>query len=105
MPEGVPFHEKLHTLTVEEFGEQYLSIIAAVFEQDGKAILFDGDKPIVQITRYQEVHDPLRGSLKGRTQIHGDIVSPLPPEWYTLRTDQDEEWYAPYTGQDEEQPA
>lgn len=83
MTEAVPFHEKLHTLTVEEFGEQYLSIITAVFEQDGLAIIFDGDKPLVQITRYEEVHDPLRGSLKGQAEIHGDIVSPLPPEWYT----------------------
>ena len=105
MSESIPFHEKLHTLTTEEFKEQCLAIIAAVCEQDGKAIIFDGDKPIVQITRYQEVQDPLRGSLKGRAQIHGDIVSPLPPEWYTLCTDQDEEWYAPYTGQDEEQLA
>ncbi len=105
MTEAVPFHKKLHTLTIEEFGEQYLSIIAAVFEQDGKAIIFDGDKPIVQITRYEEVHDPLRGSLKGKMEIHGDIVSPLPPEWYALNTDQDEEWYGPYTGGDEEQPA
>ena len=96
MADTVPFHEKLHTLTVAEFGEQYQAIIAAVFEQDGKAILFDGDKPIVQITRYEEVQDPLRGSFKGRMQIHGDIVSPLPPEWYALRTDQDEEWYGPY---------
>ena len=89
MPEGVPFHEKLHTLTVEEFGEQYLSIIAAVFEQDGKAILFDGDKPIVQITRYQE--PPLHGygSMKGQIKIHGDIVSPLPPEWYSSNHDEE----------------
>ena len=94
MPEAVPFHEKLHTLTVEEFGEQYLSIITAVFEQDGLAIVFDGDKPLVQITRYEEVHDPLRGSLKGQVEIHGDIVSPLPPEWYTS-----------CSGHDVEQPA
>ena len=105
MTEAVPFQDKLHTLTVEEFSEQYQSIIKAVFQQDGKAIIFDGDEPIVQITRYQEIHDPLRGSLKGRVQIHGDIVSPLPPEWYTLRTDQDEEWYGPYTDHDEERPA
>ena len=105
MTEAVPFQDKLHTLTVEEFGEQYRSIIEAVFEQDGLAIIFDGDKPLVEITRYEEVHDPIRGSLKGKMEIHGDIVSPLPPEWYTLRTDQDEEWYGPYTGQDEEQSA
>ena len=105
MTEAVPFQDKLHTLTVEEFGEQYRSIIEAVFEQDGLAIIFDGDTPLVEITRYEEVQDPIRGSLKGKMEIHGDIVSPLPPEWYALRTDQDEEWYGPYTGQDEEQPA
>ena len=90
MAEPVPFHEKLHTLTIEEFGELYLSIIAAVSEQDGKAIIFDGDTPIVQITRYQEVHEPLRGSLRGQAQIHGDIVAPLPPEWYTSCSGHDE---------------
>ncbi len=89
MPEAVPFHEKLHTLTVEEFGEQYLSIIAAVFAQDGKAIIFDGDKPIVQITRYEE--PPLHGygSMKGQIKILGDIVSPLPPEWYSSNYDEE----------------
>ena len=89
MAETVPFHEKLHTLTVAEFGEQYQAIIAAVFEQDGKAILFDDDKPVVQITRYEEVQDPLRGSFKGRMQIHGDIVSPLPPQWYSSNYDEE----------------
>ena len=98
MSKSVPFHEKLHTITTEEFKEQCLAIIAAVFEQDGKAIIFDGDKPIVQITRYEE--PPLHGygSMKGQIKIHGDIVSPLPPEWYALRTDQGEERYAPYAG-------
>ena len=105
MSESIPFHEKLHTLTVEEFGEQYRSIIEAVFQQDGLAIIFDGDTPLVEISRYEEVNDPIRGSLKGKMEIHGDIVSPLPPEWYALRTDQDEEWYGPYSGQDEERPA
>lgn len=85
MTEAVPFQDKLHTLTVEEFGEQYRSIIEAVFKQDGLAIIFDGDKPIVEITRYEEVHDPIHGSLKGKMEIHGDIVSPLPPEWYTYQ--------------------
>lgn len=94
-----------YTCTTAEFKEQCLEIIAELVECDGEVIIFDGDEPVVQITRYQEVHDPLRGSLKGRVQIHGDIVSPLPPEWYALSTDQDEEWYGPYTGQDEERPA
>ena len=94
-----------HTCTTAEFKEQCLEIISELAECGGEVIIFDGDEPVVQITRYQEVHDPLRGSLKGRVQIHGDIVSPLPPEWYALRTDQDEEWYGPYTGQDEERPA
>ena len=89
MTEAVPFQDRLHTLTVAEFGEQYRSIIAAVFEQDGKAIIFDGDTPVVQITRYQE--PPLHGygSMKGRVEIHGDIVSPLPPEWYASNYDEE----------------
>ena len=83
-----------HTFTTTEFKEQCLEIIAELAECDGEVIIFDGDEPVVQITRYQAVRDPLRGSLKGRMQIHGDIVSPLPPEWYTS-----------CTGHHEEQPA
>ncbi len=91
MAEPVPYHEKLHTLSTEEFKERCLEIMTHVFEHDGKAIIFYGDEPIVQITRYQETPDPVRGSLKGQVQIHGDIVSPMPPEWYTSCTGHDEE--------------
>jgi hypothetical protein len=91
MSEAVPFHEKLHTLTIEEFGELYLSIIAAISKHGGKAIIFDGDKPVAQLTQYEE--PPLNGygSMKGQIKIHGDIVSPLPPEWYTSCTGHDED--------------
>ena len=89
MTEAVPFHEKLHTLTTEEFNEQCLEIIAAISEHGGKAIIFDGDKPVVQLTRYDE--PPLHGygSMKGQVKIHGDIVSPLPPEWYSSSYDEE----------------
>lgn len=89
MTEAVPFQDKLHTLTVEEFGEQYRSIIAAVFKQDGLAIIFDGDKPLVQITRYEEPSLHGYGSMKGQIEIHGDIVSPLPSEWYASNYDEE----------------
>lgn len=89
MSKSIPFHEKLHTLTVEEFGEQYRAIIEAVFEQDGLAIIFDGDTPIVQITRYEEPPLHRYGSMKGQIEIHGDIVSPLPPEWYASNYDEE----------------
>ena len=89
MSKSIPFHEKLHTLTTEEFKEQCLAIIAAVSEQDGLAIIFDGDKPLVQITRYEEPSLHGYGSMKGQIEIHGDIVSPLPSEWYASNYDEE----------------
>ena len=95
MSDSIPFHEKLHTLTTEEFREECLAIIAAVHEQDGMAIIFDGDKPLVQITRYEEARDPLYGSLKGKMEILGGNEDTMSPEWYAMNADQDEEWYGP----------
>ncbi len=82
MTQPVPYHKKLHTLTIQEFNEQCLEIVAAISEHGGKAIIFDGDKTVAQITQYEKVHDPIRESLKDGMQIIGNTVSPTPAEWF-----------------------
>lgn len=78
-----------HTCTTAEFKEQCLEIIAELAEYGGKVIIFDEDEPIVQLTQYEE--PPLNGygSMKGQIKILGDIVSPLPPEWYSSNYDEE----------------
>ena len=77
------------TYTTAEFKEQCLEIIAELVECGGRVIIFDEDEPIVQLTQYEE--PPLHGygSMKGQIQILGDIVSPLPPEWYSSNYDEE----------------
>ena len=62
---------KLLTLDTREFIAQLEEIIAAVFEStDGKVIVFDDEKPLVQITRYEETsgagYEALAGEESGR---------------------------------------
>ena len=78
-----------HTCTTVEFKEQCLEIIAELVECGGKVIIFKDGEPIVQLTQYEE--PPLNGygSMKGQIKIHGDIVSPLPPEWYSSNYDEE----------------
>ena len=82
------------TVDTEEFKERCLEIITELAECGGEVIIFHDGEPIIQMTQFEE--PPLNGygSMKGQIKIHGDIVSPLPPEWYTPCTDQDAEWYA-----------
>ena len=79
------------TFTTDEFKEQCLEIIAELSKCGGVVIIFDGDEPIVQLTQYEEVHDPVRGSFKGRMEILGDIVSPMPAEWYSTPAESGEQ--------------
>ena len=78
-----------HTYTTAEFKVRCLEIIAELAECGGKVIIFDEDEPIVQLTQYEE--PPLNGygSMKGQIKILGDIVSPLPPEWYSSNYDEE----------------
>ena len=75
------------TVSIEKFQEQCLEIIGQLAECGGTVYIFDGGEPIVQMTQFEE--PPLHGygSMKGQVKIHGDIVSPLPPEWYLSNYD------------------
>lgn len=77
------------TIDIKEFKEQCLEIIKDLAKCGGTVYIFDGGEPIVQMTEFEE--PPLHGygSMKGQIKIHGDIVSPLPPEWYASNYDEE----------------
>ena len=91
-------HSCYHALSTDELKEQWLETIAEITKRGGSVIIFDGGKPVAELTRYVEPPLGGYGSLKGTVQILGDIVGPMPVEWYThpdVQTDADWEITGP----------
>ena len=79
-------------LSGDEFKERCVELVTEVAERDGSVIIFDGDEPLVAMSRYEAPPLAGYGSLKGKVQILGDIEGPMPVEWYTnpdVQTDDD----------------
>ena len=78
----------IRTPSTAEFKEQCLDFINEITEAEGrtvKCIIFGDDGPSALLTHY--VEPPLPdgyGAFKGEAAIHGDIVSPMPAEWFAI---------------------
>ena len=83
-------HNAIHTPSTAEFKEQCLDFINEITEAEAdgrtvKYIVFDGDEPVALLTHYVAPPMPSGyGLLKGKLEIHGDIVSPMPAEWFAI---------------------
>lgn len=77
------------TISTEELQEQCHEVITQLAKCGGMVIIFHDGKPVAQMTQFEE--PPLNGygSMKGQIKILGDIVSPLPPEWYSSNYDEE----------------
>ena len=83
-----PFHA-IRTPSTVEFKEQCLDFINEITEADAEGrtveyIIFDGEKPVALLTRFEEPPWDGYGIFKGEVVIHGDIVSPMPAEWFAI---------------------
>ena len=76
-------HPLYRAVDAGEFKGRCLELIAEIGKQSGSVVIVDGDKPIVELMRYEEPPLAGYGSLKGKVQILGDIEGPMPVEWYT----------------------
>ena len=84
-----PFHA-IHTPSTAEFQEQCLDFINEITEAEAegrtvKYIVFGDDGPVALLTHYVEPPMPaIYGLYKGKVKILGDIVSPMPAEWFAV---------------------
>lgn len=79
-------HYQIRTPTVAEFKEQCLDFINEIAAADAEGrtvdvLIFDGDNPVAVLSNYQE--PPAIDRPKFQVEILGDIVSPMPAEWFT----------------------
>ena len=74
------------TIGVAEFKARCLELIEAVGTRGAELTITKRGQPIARVTPISRVHQPLRGILRDRLTIHGDIVQvDWTKEWQAAR--------------------
>jgi len=77
------------TMSATEFRSQCLGLIDEVAETGREIVITKRGKPVARLVPYRRERKSLFGMDRGRMEIVGDIVSPMPAEWYTDPDDSD----------------
>ena len=71
------------TMSATEFRAKCLGLIDEVAETGREIVITKRGKPVARLVPYRRKPKSLFGMGRGRMEILGDIVSPMPEEWYT----------------------
>ena len=77
------------TMSATEFRTRCLGLIDEVAETGREIVITKRGKPVARLVPYRRKPKSLFGMGRGRMEILGDIVSPMPAEWYTDSDDSD----------------
>ena len=72
------------TIKASEFKAACLKLIDEVADTNVEIIITKNGKPVAKLTPYRERPKTLFGIDRGKIQILGDIVSPMPAEWFAV---------------------
>ena len=76
-------------MSATEFRAKCLGLIDEVAETGRDIVITKRGKPVARLVPYRRKPKSLFGMGRGRIEILGDIVSPMPAEWYTDPDDSD----------------
>lgn len=68
-----------------EFKAKCLALMDQVAASGNPVVITKRGKPVAQLAPIASKPRTLRGFLKGRIEVTGDIVSPIDVEWNALR--------------------
>ena len=79
------------TIKATEFKAKCLKLMDEVAESGEEIIITKNGKPVAKLTPYREepsvptpqIRESMYGKDRGKIRILGDIVSPMPAEWFT----------------------
>ncbi len=77
------------TMSATELRAKCLGLIDEVAETGREIVITKRGKPVARLVPYRRKPKSLFGMGRGRIEILGDIVSPMPAEWYTDPDDSD----------------
>ena len=70
------------TMKASEFKAKCLQLMDEVAESGEEIIITKYGRPVSKLIPYRRKPKSFFGIDKGRIKILGDIVSPMPPEWF-----------------------
>ena len=70
------------TMKASEFKSECLRLVDEVAERGEEIVITKNGKPVARLTPYQPKPDMHFGRNRENIRILGDIVSPMPPEWF-----------------------
>ena len=72
------------TVKATEFKAKCLKLMDEVAKTGEEIIITKNGKPVAKLTAYRETPEFKYGRYRDKIVIHGDIVSPMPPEWFAV---------------------
>ena len=82
----------IRTVKATEFRAKCLKLMDEVAESGGEIVITKNGKPVAKLTAYRErppepapeKMESMYGKDRGKIVIIGDIVSPMPAEWFAI---------------------
>ena len=78
------------TMKASEFKAKCLQLMDDLADGGGEIVITKNGKPVSRLVPYREPAASFFGSERGKIKILGDIVSPMPAEWFEDGDDDDE---------------
>ena len=78
------------TIKASEFKATCLKLMDEVAESGEEIVITKNGRPVSRLVPYREASGLWFGRDRDKMRILGDIVSPMPPEWYEKADDSDE---------------
>jgi prevent-host-death family protein len=90
MPDNTPNPIGPRTIKASEFKATCLKLMDEVAENGGEIVITKNGRPVSRLVPYRETSGLWFGRDRDKIRILGDIVSPMPAEWFEKADDSDE---------------
>ena len=84
----------VRTIKASEFKAKCLKLMDEVAESGEEIVITKNGRPVSRLAPYRKPSSgPWFGRNRDNIRILGDIVSPMPPEWYEKADDSDQDLF------------
>ena len=83
----------VQTVKASGFEANCLRLVDEVTESGDEIVITRNGRPVVRLAPYREKSRVPFGRYRGKTRILGDIVSPMPSEWFENSRDSQDELF------------
>ena len=83
----------LRTIKASEFKARCLKLMDEVAETGQDIVITKNGRPVSRLTPYRKPPHTFFGADKGKIKILGDIVSPMPAEWFEDPDDNEQDLF------------